>query len=357
MAIPIEGYTVIVKKDRIEPLIDSGEIVPPNATPVADDDLWRCSFMTEADATRFLRSLEQFDLNASQGPDPDAILVDEFAQAPEPYCEWLSMGPFKKAVIGWRTGTEPRSIIAKEGWNHEVGSGLNQGSEDFLEKHEFVRLDGNVEVYRNLESGELVYVGRTQTPVKALFKTAAAVIEKHWISATQPPLQGEAVEAVREANEMLERVLAEAPDFWNAHWFYGKGLLAVGEREQAYTSLCQAFELGPEVEFIPQELSGLCLQLGKFDEAAKYSEKAVSLEPDNAELLSNLALSYLMSGRHPEATKTIARSLELDPNDSIAQVVDRLTKEVVAGKRPPPRTMEDLQQPLPKKKKPFWKFW
>ena len=40
MAIPIEGYTVIVKKDRIEPLIDSGEIVlcPDVCTAIQSDD-------------------------------------------------------------------------------------------------------------------------------------------------------------------------------------------------------------------------------------------------------------------------------------------------------------------------------
>lgn len=58
--------------------------------------------MAKADAEKFLRGLEKLALNVSQGPDSDAILVSEFDQSIEPYCEWLNIGVWEKAVIAWR---------------------------------------------------------------------------------------------------------------------------------------------------------------------------------------------------------------------------------------------------------------
>ena len=52
MAIPIEGFTVVAKRERIQPLLDNEQVSILNATTLADDDIWRCSFMTLDDATR-----------------------------------------------------------------------------------------------------------------------------------------------------------------------------------------------------------------------------------------------------------------------------------------------------------------
>ena len=55
---------------------------------------------------------------------------------------------------------------------------------------EFLRLEENVEVYLNKETGEEVYTGRTSTPVDALFQTAVSIIEKKYISAGQKAVSG-----------------------------------------------------------------------------------------------------------------------------------------------------------------------
>src|SRR6185295_1087166 len=154
MAIPIEAYSVVVQRERIQPLLDSVKISIPNATSIADDDLWRCCFMSLDDAKQFVRSLELLGLNTSVGPDSDVVLVNEIDCSIDPYCEWLLTARWEKSVIAWLAGTEPHCVVAREGWDPRVGSGVTIGDMDRLK---LVRIDGNVEVYRDKDSGEEFY--------------------------------------------------------------------------------------------------------------------------------------------------------------------------------------------------------
>jgi hypothetical protein len=234
MAIPIEGYSVVAQKGRIERLLATGAITAPNRTVLADDDLWRCSFMEQSDAVKFIESLEKLDLNGSQGPDSDVVLVSEFDRSVNPYCKWLVTARWEKAVIAWKAGTRPETVVAREGWDPKVGSGLTFADRDSLDNLEFLRLDGNVEVYRNKQTGKEVYIGRTAPPLEAMFKSAGDTITKHLVTAGEKPVRGGDAEKVEEAVEMLGQVIAARPDVWNAHWLRGKGLMALGKHEMAY---------------------------------------------------------------------------------------------------------------------------
>lgn len=342
MAIPIEGFTVVARKARIEHLLEDDAIEIPNVTALGDDDIWRCCFMAEADARAFMQSLEKLDLNVSQGPDSDVVLVNEFDRSVDPYCEWLVTARWDKAVIAWMAGTRPESIVAREGWDPKVGSRLSFRPSYSLDNLEFLRLENNVEVFLNRETGEEVYIGRTSTPVQALFATAAKAISKHLVTAGEKPVTGKDAETVAGAVEMLDKVIAEAPDFWKAHLCHGKGQIALGNHELAYQSLRRAYDLEKGIESIPRELAGVCLQLGKFDEAVGVAEQAVTLEPDDAGLIGNLALAYLLAGRIAEAKKSIAAAIEIDRSDKINEYLGQLITEVADGKRSQPNSMADL---------------
>ena len=355
MAIPIEGFCVVAKQDRIEPLLQSGQLVPPNQTALGDDDIWRCSFMTLADANRFLEVVEDLGLNVKQGPDSDVVLVQEFDQSVEPYCEWLQTSTWEKAVIGWMAGSQPDSVTAMEGWDPKVGSGLTFHDPSSMGDLEFVRTEGSLEVYRDLASGREVYVGRTSTPVDGLFTEAAEVVSKHFVSPGSSPVTGDARKAVEEAVSQLDDVLAEAPGWWNAYWYHGKGHVALGNYEPAYRSFRRAFELETETEAIPRELAGVCLQLNKFDEAVEVAEKAVALVPDSSDLLGNLALALLLVGRLEAAETTIAAALKHGDEDAINKRLQALIADVAEGRRPQPQALSDLTKPT--RRRPFWKFW
>jgi hypothetical protein len=124
MAIPIEGYSIVAQTARIQRLLDDHAFAIPNSTALGDDHIWSCSFMAQVDAEKFLQILADLGLNVSQGPDSDVVLVNEFDRSIDPYCEWLATGAWEKAVIAWKAGTRPESVVAREGWDPQVGSGL-----------------------------------------------------------------------------------------------------------------------------------------------------------------------------------------------------------------------------------------
>lgn len=357
MAVPIEGYTVIAQKARIRHLLEKDAIEIPNATALGDEDIWRCCFMVESDALEFLKLLERLGLNVSQGPDSDAVLVNEIDCSIHPYCEWLVTAKWEKAVIAWKSGTPPRSVVAREGWNPKTGSGLSFHDPSSRNNLEFLRLDGNVEVFRDRSTGKEVYISRTSTPVEAMFKTAAQAIGKHLVTAGESALSGADAKEVTKAVEMLDKVMAAVPDWWQALWSLGKGHLALGNYEQAYQAFRRAYELEKDVEAIPRELAGVCLELGKFDEAVEVAERATALDPGDAGLIGNLALAYLLAGRVEEAKKSILAAVKIAPDDEINSLLRRVITEVAEGKRPRPKSLAALTSVQAKPRKRFWEFW
>jgi len=191
MTITIEGYSVVVKKSCIVDLLEDGTIQPPNRNHIADDHIWRCGFMAESDAQQFVEDLETAGLNGSQGPDPDVVIVNEFLQEVVPYCEWLELAQWEKAVLAWKTGTDPQTLVALEGFDPKVGSGLNFYDQSTMNDLEFLRVEDNIEVYFNKKLGREVYLGRTTKPVEATFESATATIRAHMRTAGEPALKGE----------------------------------------------------------------------------------------------------------------------------------------------------------------------
>lgn len=345
MAITIEGFSVVAQKVRIQRLLDDHAFAIPNSTALGDEHIWRCSFMAQVDAEKFLRTLEDLGLNVSQGPDSDVVVVNEFDRSVDPYCEWLITGVWEKAVIAWKAGTFPETVVAREGWDPQVGSGLVFHDPTTMKHLQFLRLEDNVEAYLDTKTGRQVYIGRTSTPVDAIFKTATSVIRKHFVTAGEPCVTGTAAAEVAKATEMLQGVISEVPNWWIALWFYGKGLLALGKHELAYRAFRRAYELEKHVEMIPRELAGVCLELRRFDEAVEVSEQAVVVEPDNAELVGNLALAYLMAGRYQQARKSIDAAIGIDPSDNINQTISRLLLEITEGRRAAPESLASLSEP------------
>ena len=356
MAIPIEGFSVVAQFNRIQHLLDDESLTVPNSTAISDSHIWRCSFMAEADAMKFLRTLRELGLNVEQGPDSDVVLATEFDRSVEPYCEWLRTGVWDKAVIAWKEGTSPETVTAREGWDPKMGSGLEFHDPSSMQFLEFLRLEDSVEVFLNKKTGKEVYIGRASTPVDALFTAASEIVRMHFVNAGAPSLTGSAATEVSEAAGMLEKVLSEVPDWWNAQWFYGKSQVALGNYEAAYTAFQHAYQHEKSVEAILRELAGVCLELRRFDEAVTVAEAALALDPGNAELLGNLAIAFLLAGRADHARKAIDAATKLDPEDKINQTIFRFLTEVEDGRRELPQSLNDFSKPAKLRKRRFFKL-
>lgn len=359
MSITIEGFSVVVKWDLVQPFLDDDRIIPPNGMFLGDDDIWRCSFMSNDEAGAFIKKLEALGLNGSTGPNPDVVLVNEFEHDVYPYCEWLQLGNYQKAVIAWMAGSDPKKLVAREDFDPAVGSGLLYRDKTNLQDLEFLRVEGNIEVYLDKRSGAEVYLGGTRTP-EALFQTACEAIRPHFKIPGEAPVAGEDADAVNSAVADLEKLIADYPDFAQAMFFCGKGYVSLGQYGAAYRHFAKGNELEPNVEGYARELGGVCLELGRFDEAVVIGEKAAALKPDDRETLGNLSIIYLMAERTEAALKAIKSALKIDPSDNLNRNLHALIESVANGERPQPKSMKDIrgdQEEPEKSKKPFWKFW
>lgn len=357
MAIAIEGFSVVALKDRIDENFDGGldafAKFIPNNTALADNHLWRCSFMVLPDAVHFLEQLQQAGFNTDEGPDPDLVLVNEFDLTVEPYCEWLQVAQWDRGVIAWREGTTPEQVVAREGWSPEQGSGMSYVKDGDLDEMEFLRTEDGIHVYFDKQRGREVYVGRTQPDPDVIFKTAAGVIREHGcFDEKDARLRAGSEEAIRQAIDDLERLAPQHPQSWRIPFFVGKGWQALSDFEQAYRAFRRAFELEHETESVLRELAGTCLELGNGQEAVIVAQKAAALSPDNPATLGNLACAYLISGRIAEAITTINAALKLQPDDTVNLRLLAVIQEVAKGGRPQPVRIGDLRQPATSKPDP-----
>lgn len=356
MAVVVEGFTVLARLDRIQERLSHPTFEVPNSTALFDDHLWRCAFMAEADARAFVHYLGMLGMKVEPGPDCEAVVVDEFDIASQQPCEWLNVTKWEKAVIAWRAGTDLDTVTAREGWDPKKGSGLTRMAAASAKHLKFLSENDGVETYLNTDVGKKVYIGRPKLSVDAMFERACLVIKSNFVDPGGNPVSGAAADSVSKAVTDLEQLLSLDPKRWNVLWFHGKGLVALGRPAEAYESFHRAFELEQGAEVIPRELAGVCLELGKFDEAVVVAERAAAISPADPATLGNLALAQLMAGQLALAKVSNSKALSIDPSDRINLFVRSVIDEVSSGIRTQPRALADLTKPA-KSKKPFWKLW
>ena len=315
MAIAIEGYSVVGRVARMEehPGGIEGllEDIAPELGWIQDDDLWCRAFMAEEDAAHLMNLFNKVGFETEKGPESDFVMVNEFDRSMSPYCEWLNISEWDKGVIAWLAGTEPDKLIAREGWSPEKGSGLTFARVDDPNL-EFLRLDGDVEVYLNKETGEEVFLARAIPNPDVVYATASKVILDNRIEPGQTPLNGEVAAEVRNAVTSLEDLLEHNEPTWRLYFCIGKGREALGDLGGAYEAMKLAHEADDEeTELILRELGGMCLQLGSADEAVAVTEKAAAIQPDDPATLGNLACAYLIAARLDEAEATITAALKI----------------------------------------------
>lgn len=346
MAIAIEAFTVVVKNEAIEHRYPGGAETfrsnIPNQTFCADESLSRCSFMAEADAEAFFTELGSLGLRVDDGAD--AVICDAFHQEMRSECDWLQMGAYQKSVIAWLVGENIKTIVGPPGWDPENPKPLKfSTTAEAAQRLKYLRSEGNVHAYWDKVDNVEVYIGRTQAPLDLLFQQAGEIVVANLRNPGAPPASEEAKRAdLHRAVEMLEIVAEGAPDAWRARWLLGKAWHALGRLELAYEPLRKAFELAPDEVVTSKELAGICLELGRGDEAVRVAEHGVGLNPRDPELVGNLAVAYLLAGKLKEAEATIRAALEMNAGDQINQNVLRIIREVASGERAQPKSLADL---------------
>lgn len=239
-------------------------------------------------------------------------------------------------------GEDIKTIVGPPGWDPDSQRLEYATTQEAAKRLKYLRSDGNVQVFWDTLAEREVYIGRTQAPLELLFQQAAAIVMANLRNPGAPPCASDARVELQRAVEMLETVTERSPLSWRGHWMLGKAWHALGKSEQAYQSLATAFEIEKEETSILRELSGICLELGRGNEAIRISEHAIGQEPKNSELLGNLAVAYLIDGRLKEAQTTIEAALGQNQEDSVNQTLKRIISSVSQGRRAQPHDLFDL---------------
>lgn len=183
MAVLVEAYSVIVRRDSIDSKFTDGwqgfRRTVPNGTLCTEGELARVGFMDSEDACNYVEILEQNGLMyLKDGKAVDIVVCDQI-HGPHEECEWIEYGrlPFEgenKISAAWLyegrrigTGLHFKSLnyqlAIPSDWQFEGSlSDTGQFSEpdDFDECMEFLRVENGVEVYWNKNTNKEVYVGK-----------------------------------------------------------------------------------------------------------------------------------------------------------------------------------------------------
>ena len=170
MAVLIEGISVVIKVSSITQLtkdknLDFDSLIP-NQTECSDNELSRVGFMAMNDAHSFINILEKQGFNYLE----DIIIIDHVDGLYQA-CEWVELHQYgnesdNTKVIGCRLkDSNEERLFIPTGWEYE-GSLYTTGSqfsgEEVKEKLTLLEQKGGMSKYKNNDTGEIVYVGRTE---------------------------------------------------------------------------------------------------------------------------------------------------------------------------------------------------
>ena len=124
---------------------------------------------------------------------------------------------------------------------------------------------------------------------------------------------------VEEGLEEIRLFITKNPHVWNAWFMLGWVLRKAGRFEEAFKAFEKALSLeGGKTADTYNELAICCMEQNLTDEAKKYLLQALSMEPENTKIISNLGYVALKQGDPSLAASYFQTVLEYDPDDKIA---------------------------------------
>lgn len=147
---------------------------------------------------------------------------------------------------------------------------------------------------------------------------------------------------LKKASTLLEQVLQTSPNSWSSMWFLGKIQQRFEDKAAALSWFEKAYQVNPSQSDVAREASMCAMDIGNHEAAIAFAFRGVQIEPNNAGLHANLALSYLLAGQISNAQASIDRSLALDSNDGISKTIQNIVIHFAANGRKPPEKTDDL---------------
>ena len=172
MAVLIEGISVVFREDVILTRYPGGleqfSDDCPNNTLCTDGELVRVGFMEPVDTWRFVEPLGRFGIRyLVNNRAVDLVVVDQQSGLLVP-CDWAeflrSEDPLRRVGACRIKGSLSEEIHAPAGWEYDNSLSKKFKFIEYGRKSEFLDFLGHedgVDVYRDIQTGKLRYVGRT----------------------------------------------------------------------------------------------------------------------------------------------------------------------------------------------------
>jgi tetratricopeptide (TPR) repeat protein len=125
---------------------------------------------------------------------------------------------------------------------------------------------------------------------------------------------------VYESNETLwTDTLTKNPDCWIGRDALGVALLQKGQVDEAVEQFQKALEIEPKDAEAHINLGNVLLKKGKLDEAILENQKALEIKPNYAEAHTSLGMALSQKGQVDEAVEQFQKALEIKPKDAVAR--------------------------------------
>ncbi len=135
----------------------------------------------------------------------------------------------------------------------------------------------------------------------------------------------------KEAEKNLKQALEKSQNHYYVQNYLGYSWLKRGENiEDAFTLIVDAYNQAPGDGHITDSLGWAFYQLGKYDQAVYYLEKASEAEPANALISAHLGDAYWQVGRHNEAVFQWKHTLKMT-DDSGEVDMKEIKKKITNG--------------------------
>lgn len=361
MSVIIEGISVVIRSSTIDKKYKGGVLRYAqdclNGTFCTDGQITRVGFMAPPDVGRFIMGLEKQGFVFTQGEKSvDIAVVDQVEGFTVP-CEWLV---FQRAPNGVAfcsvKDMKTNKIAVPNGWEFENSLSkkfTKVDNKDIEDRLQYLRTDGNIDVFLDKQTMKEVYMGRTSeanhgmTSVTDFFEKGIELVNPYIFITNRNTSSIESAEDqknIKQGIEYLELVIQLESQNWAAYWFLGKTQQALRNNEKAYDHLKSAFSINPNHPDVCRELMMECLQLGKTDEGVVAAQTAVKLDPNDPGLLANLGLALFLNANLTEAKMAAEKALSHSPSDPITRNLLMMISQVQSGKRSQPRKISDLMK-------------
>ncbi len=137
---------------------------------------------------------------------------------------------------------------------------------------------------------------------------------------------------IDEAIEVFRRIVANEPDFADAHYHLGLSYYRKAKFDRAIAAFQQTLKRLPRDADARVKLGMAYYKKGEASRAVEEYENALEIQPNNVEALNNLGMAYDELGGFNEAITVYQSALKISPEHAQLQVNLSVAQDLKAGK-------------------------